>query len=300
MFVIGMPRSGTTVISEAISAHEDLGWLSNYINWLPGLPQLAVLSRLLDIPHIGPHLRGKKTQDKRISSFLRRMLPFSAEAYSVWNRYCVKNFATDYLKNRSAISQEKEQALALVSRVLRYQGKKRFFSKLTGPPRIRYLDSIFSDAFFLHVIRDPRANISSLLKVSFWTDNKGYTRPWWTNGLSPAAIAEWESFGRSPVALAAIQWREIVELTWYEKELIERRRYIEIRYEDFVKDPINTIQLICEQVGLRPSQTINRYIHSIGKVYDMNYKFKNFLSQKEIDIIEEITSTVKIAAGYNT
>lgn len=298
LFVIGMPRSGTTVISEAISVHEDLGWLSNYINWVPKLPQLAFLSRLIDIPYLGVHLRGKKTQDKRISSFLRRFLPFTAEAYPVWNLYCIENFATDYLKNRCATVIEKRRVLALISQVLRCQGKKRFFSKLTGPPRIQYLNSIFPNAYFIHVIRDPRANISSLLKVPFWKENEGYTRPWWTNGLSPDAINEWVIWGRSPVALAAIQWREIIETAWQEKKIISKNRYIEIRYEDFVKDPIEILNSTCNQVGLEPSKNIWQYTHSTGKVYDMNYKYKKNLTENEIKLIEKITNSAAKQAGY--
>ena len=188
--------------------------------------------------------------------------------------------------------------LALVSNVLRYQGKKRFFSKLTGPPRIKYLNSIFPNAYFIHVLRDPRANISSLLKVSFWIKNDGLTRPWWTNGLSPAAIAEWDSLGRSPVALAAIQWREVVETAWREKKTIGKNRYVEIRYEDFVKDPNEILNSTCNQVGLKPSKNLWQYTQSIGKVFDMNYKYKKNLTNNQIKIIEKITFSTAKQAGY--
>lgn len=298
LFVIGMPRSGTTVISEAVSVHEDLGWLSNYINWLPELPELAFFSRVLDIPFLGPHLRGKKTQDKRVSSFVRRLFPFTAEAYRVWNRYCVENFSTDFLRKRYATSIEKERAMALVSKILRYQGKKRFFSKMTGPPRIQYLNSIFSNAYYIHVIRDPRANISSLLKVSFWKENDGYTRPWWTNGISPIAMTIWENYDRSPVALSALQWVEVVQTAWKEKETICKKHFIEIRYEDFVRDPVQTLRQISDKVGLQPSPNIQRYIYSLGKIYDMNYKFRENLKGNEIKIIEEITFETANKAGY--
>jgi len=31
IFLIGMGRSGTTVLAEAISTHKDLGWISKYL-----------------------------------------------------------------------------------------------------------------------------------------------------------------------------------------------------------------------------------------------------------------------------
>lgn len=298
VFVIGVPRSGTTVISEAISVHEDLGWLSNYISKLPILPGLAVFSRIIDIPYAGHFLRGKKNQNSKISSFMRMCLPFSAEAYPVWNRYGRDCFGTDYLKNTKAGIIEKKRLLALVTKVLRYQGKNRFFAKFTGPPRIQYLNSIFPDSYFVHVIRDPRANISSLLQVSFWKQKEGYTKPWWKNGLSAESIKEWEYYGRSPVALSAIQWREIIETAWLEKQLIDKSRYIEIQYEEFVKNPITLLDSVFNRVKLRNSENVISYINSIGKVHNMNYKFKKYLTDEDIFLIEKITSKTARKAGY--
>ncbi len=31
IILIGMPRSGTTVLAETISIHKDLGWISKYL-----------------------------------------------------------------------------------------------------------------------------------------------------------------------------------------------------------------------------------------------------------------------------
>ena len=60
IFLIGMPRSGTSVLSESISLHEDLGCLSNYLNWFPSNPYLAFFHRFTDIPIVGWYLRGTK------------------------------------------------------------------------------------------------------------------------------------------------------------------------------------------------------------------------------------------------
>ena len=46
IFVIGMPRSGTTAISQAMSVHEDLGWFSNYFEWVPFIPEISLLTRV--------------------------------------------------------------------------------------------------------------------------------------------------------------------------------------------------------------------------------------------------------------
>jgi omega-hydroxy-beta-dihydromenaquinone-9 sulfotransferase len=299
IFVIGMPRSGTTVVSETISAHEKLGWFSNYFKWFPSVPEITFLSRILDFPHIGQYLRGKKTQNSDLISFIRMLLPFCSEAYTVWNRYCVEYFDKDYLIKHSAGQEEKEKITSLIKKVLRFQGKDRFFSKLTGPPRIKYLSSIFPDACFINVIRDPRANISSILRVPFWEQNDGYSKPWWENGLSNESIYEWTKYGRTPVALCAVQWKEILEITWQEKKLIDSERYVEIRYEEFVKNSYDVLTNAFNLFDLPLSHNVFSYVNSIGKVYDMNYKYHNNLKSCEIDIINKITSITAGKAGYD-
>ena len=73
---------------------------------------------------------------------------------------------------------------ATVAGVLRYHGKARFAAKLTGPARISYVSSIFPEARFVHVVRDGRAVVQSLMKVEFWGARDRMTRPAWENGLT--------------------------------------------------------------------------------------------------------------------
>lgn len=179
IFLIGMGRSGTTVLAEAISIHKDLGWISNYLQIFPSLPYLSFLNKLVDIPFLGFYLRGKKRQSEGLINFIRRFLPYCTENYNIWEKFCGKKFSFDYLAHQKASKAEKEAIIKYIQILLRFQRKKRFFAKFTGPPRICFLQSIFSDAYFIHVIMDPRAVVNSLLKVKFWQEGGGLKRPWW-------------------------------------------------------------------------------------------------------------------------
>ncbi len=259
IFLIGMPRSGTTVLAEAISIHRDLAWISKYVEYMPRFPQISFIHRLVDIPILGVYLRGKKRQQKGFLDYLRKFLPYCVENYSIWERFCGKNFSFDYLAHNRASKREKDQVKKYIQIILKYQDKKRFFAKFTGPPRICYLQSIFPDAYFVHVIRDPRAVVNSLLKVKFWREGGGLERPWW-KGLPEEYVKEWERSGRSPVALAALQWKRVVTLTWEEKQYILPGHFIEVRYEDFVEKPHEILTTIFNKVGLSDSPEAHRYI----------------------------------------
>lgn len=298
VFMIGMPRSGTSVLSEAISLHKELGWFSNYLNRFPKYPLLSIMDRITNLPYFGTSLRGKKKQDYSINSLVRRLLPYSSEANNVWSKYCGEKFLWEYLIDVTASNEEKQKMQNYVSFVLRCQGKNKFFTKFTGPPRIIYLRSIFPDSYFIHVTRDPRSVVSSLLNVTFWRDGGGLIEPWWKNGLSEEYLELWKCNDKSAVALAALQWRRVLEQTWTEKEVLEKGKYIEIRYEDFLKSPHEHLKLIFEKVGLNDSVEAHKYLTSIGKLKDMNYKYKQRLSMDEIDTIDRIVSVVAKRLDY--
>lgn len=298
IFMIGVPRSGTTALSEAISLHEDLGWISNYVNRLPFLPWLALFDRITDSASLGWLLRGKKGQDRRLASQLRRLLPHTDEAFTFWKWYGGEKMLWSYLIDQAADAAERERLVNSLRTILSCQDKKRFFTKFTGPPRIHYLNSLFADAYFIHVIRDPRATVSSLLKVSFWRRHGGLENPWWRDGLSADDIRKWHDRGKSPAALAAVQWNRIVALTRQERELIDPGRYLEVRYEDFTDAPHDILKSVFQSIDLPDSAQAHKYLSSIGKLTNMNFKYEGNLAPEDITVIEHITREQAHHAGY--
>ena len=298
IFMIAMPRSGTTAISEVLSLHGDLGWLSNAVNRFPGFPWVAFFDRLASNSLSGELFRGKKKQDRRFSSKIYRFLPYSIEAIRYWQWFCGDDFYWDYLLRQVASTYQKERLLQSLSIILHSQGKKRFFSKLTGPSRIHYLTSIFPDACFIHIVRDPRAVVLSLLRASFWRQKGGFEKPWWKNGLLREDLAEWDFYERSPVALAAIQWKRVVEVTWEEKKFLDLRQFIEVRYEEFTEIPHDILRKVLEKFDLADSKQAHKYLDSKGSVTNMNHKVEDKLSVVQREIVENITRETAERAGY--
>jgi hypothetical protein len=299
VFMIGMPRSGTTVLSEAISFHEKFGWLPNYLGRFPKISMGCLFNRVTSVPKIGWYLRGKKKQDKNSVSLFRRFLPYSAEVFPFWENVLGENFSWDYLIEKSATEDQKKNLTGSIRRVLLFQGKDRLFAKFTGPSRIHFLNSIFPESSFIHIIRDPRPVVSSLLKVNFWKQNGGFIRPWWQNGLIEKDKQDWVQYNRSPVALAAVQWRRVIEITWKERVSLCNNRFIEVKYEDFVNNPHEVLSSIFFKLKISDSIIAHKYISSIGRLYNMNYKYKEQLADHEIAMIEKITHRTAQVAGYN-
>ena len=48
IFVVGVPRSGTTVVFNTFAARPDIAWFTQHLNYLPRWPSVTVLARVTD------------------------------------------------------------------------------------------------------------------------------------------------------------------------------------------------------------------------------------------------------------
>lgn len=295
IFFIGVPRSGTTVSFEILARHKDLGWPSNYTEKFPTMPFFGLVTRITDNPFV--YLSGQKKQYKKVGHF-NRLLPKPGEPYAFWNSYTGINFSRDYLVDTKATPESVASLHRASASIISWQGKKRFSAKITGPSRMRYLSSIFPDAKFVHIVRDGRAVVSSLLKVHFWLTEGRVDGPRWLNGLSDEEVNNWRSRGEDAADMTAMQWTRIHEIAHQESIDLGAERYVEVRYEDIMKKPHETIEELMLWTGLEPCDRVHEYIDSLGELKNMNEKYREHLTQRQIDSITHIMSNELARLGY--
>ena len=250
---IGPGRSGSTIISEIVLAHESLAWPSNHVELLPRLPVVNLLRPLFDNRFW--RLIGEKGQLNQ-TRFLNSLLPLPAEAFPFWERISRSDldFSRGFLLGERASDEERRRIRAEISRLVAWQGKQRFAMKLTGPARIGYLQSIFPDARFINIVRDPVATVRSLLEVPFWRD-LGMHRLWWQGAYNSDELEHFETIRHDPVAVTAFQVGKVLEMTLVEARQCQARM-LTVRYEDFVADPSSCIRTICDFAGLTLSSAL--------------------------------------------
>lgn len=262
IFLIGMGRSGSTLLFEVVAASPELGWFSRYVNLVPGVPAVAAASRLADV---NPVFRASVPPSSRQSGWrrafakLERLRLGPTEGYRVWNHYCAATFADDFLAAQPLAS-ERRRMSDFVSRLLRYQGKQRLVAKLTGPPRVAYLSEMFPGARFIHLVRDGRAVVRSLLRVPYWRDTFRLRQPAWKGALTGDDLARWESLGRSPVVLAALEWQRVLECARTEAAHQAPGRYVELRYEDFLTSPHRALDEMADFCDLPRSPRVHAFL----------------------------------------
>lgn len=292
IFFIGMPRSGTTVIFEYFSEHPWLGWLSNYSLRFPRTPAWNVLLRLTETQFW--RLRGKNRQYEPIH-LLNRYSPKPQEGYPFWKEYCGEKFLWDFHLKGSMENPKKARLRKVIALTLQYQGRRRFVTKLTGQPRVRYLNEVFHGAIFIHLIRDGRAVVQSLLKVDFWREKGGLTGPFWRGALTEEDIRVWEASGRSPAVLASLQWCRVIEATREESKCLAPEQFVEVRYEDFVADPDRVLMRLYDFCGLPQRPAMNAL--ECPKLDNMNSKYSGMPPRDQV-LIEDVMRDHLNMLGY--
>lgn len=278
IFALGAPRSGTTVFFEVFGRHQDLAWPSNYTERFPRQHGLNFIRRLLDNRFYCFY--GMKPQYG--APWYNKYLFRPGEAYDFWNTYSGlgKGFSRGYLLGQEALPEAVEGLNRATESIRKMQGRERFSCKLTGPSRLAYLNSVFPNAYYVHIIRHGKAVTESLMRVPFWKQGGGFDGPYWDGGFPEAYSKIWQESHASPGILTALQWRTIIEFTRQEAQrFVPKDRYIEIRYEDFVADPVGVVSRTYEFCGLDvPVTDLEKWTGEFVKK-DMNRKSSNLSAE---------------------
>lgn len=243
VFIIGAGRSGSSILHELLGYHPGVGWMSELCEKYPRQPQRN--RRVLEamrLPLVGPLLR-RRFEPQECYAFFDEFYPgFSAPMRDLTATDLTQRAASRIRANLRAVTVAPRDTLVI---------------KLTGWPRLGFLVELFPEARFVHLVRDGRAVANSLLQVSWW---HGWHGPenWRFGSLSEQYREIWEAHGRSFVALAAIEWRLIMDAVEVSRELIPQGRLLEVRYEDLCESPVAVMKKIVGHLPLDWSDELNK------------------------------------------
>jgi hypothetical protein len=213
VFVIGAPRSGTTVVFELLDQS----------------PELASLGRE---SHLLWEMFHPMDERRHRSHRLAEVEPSDRE--------------------RKVLS----WAIGHISRGRRYLDKYPRMSL-----RVEYLDRLYPDAHFVHVVRDGREVVSSLItgwrtpgrfglgtRLPVPLEIEGYEGSVWRFLLPPG----WEEYaqGRRLEEVCAFQWVEANRAVLEARDRIPPDRWTQVRYESLVGEPVDTARRLAHELGV--------------------------------------------------
>ncbi|MDH3618370.1 MAG: sulfotransferase [Nitrosopumilus sp.] len=291
IFIIGVPRSGTTMLNIIMCMHPDLAWFSHEdLKFLIPLDeQKKFREKFLRMKENNEKI--PRTEGSLFVFGLDQARPLEGtskvpiEAESFWRRYI------DFYE--SEISSNKKRDLKkILDKILTTQDKLRFLNKAPqNTVRIFAIKQVFPDAKFINIARDPRSVISSMLTR---TKNEGQFNIDW-------AIKEKKlNFQNSKknnelIKYYAEGYKDITDYTLEFSKQQNSENFMTIIYEDFISNPEENLKKLldfCELKVLEPlSQMIPR------KIRDTTEKWKTELTeddqQKIFDIVQDSIDKMK-------
>jgi hypothetical protein len=246
LFVVGAPRSGTSLLYKLLCLHPEAAWISNWSRRLPGVAAVAVLNRVA--PRFPATRRsvwfGADTANAYVYGQRRalweRLYPMPVEGEPVYQHCGVG--AGGPTGGRS----EDEQAACLrgtFAGLRRFTGGRLVISKrIANNQRIPFLVAAFPEARFVHLVRDGRAVAYSLSRVDWWEDGV----VWWY-GDTPR---RWRERGGDPWELVATHWvRELASVGEGLRAVVPQRQ-LELRYEELIGGPVAVLRRAARFAGL--------------------------------------------------
>lgn len=282
IIIVGTGRCGSTIFHRLLAKHPETMWLSGFCDRYPARPDLnrrAVTAT--GNPLLG-RLLGWKVQP--------------GECYYFWDHYAY-GFAEPCrdLVRTDVTARVKQQVRAAMGGMLT-PARHRLLLKITGWPRLGYLNEIFEDARFIHLVRDGRAVAASLLHVDFW---RGWYGPqgWRAGLLSPEDQALWEAYDRSFVALAGLEWRIQMRAMDAARRAVDPSRLMEIRYEDFCERPKETFREVLEFTELRSSPVLDAHL-AATPIRNTSHRWRDALTAAQQHILEDLLRDDLRRYGY--
>lgn len=284
IIIVGTGRCGSTVFHRVLAKHPDMMWLSGFCDRYPTKPawnRRAVTA----VSH--PLLRGLLG---------RRIQP--GECYRFWDKYAYgfSEPCRDLLRADVSVRVKKQVRGAMEAMLT--PARHRLLIKITGWPRIGYLDEIFEDARFIHLVRDGRAVASSLLHVNFW---RGWHGPqgWRAGLLSPEDQAAWESYDRSFVALAGLEWRIQMRAMEAARRTVDPSRFLELKYETLCEQPMDTFRRVLEFAEVPASRAFEQQA-AATPLKNASNRWRDGLTAAQQRVLDDLLRDDLLRYGYDT
>jgi hypothetical protein len=241
VFIVGVSRSGTTLIKNILNASSTVGIATenHYLGHLvPGEGARHVFRRFGDL--------SEDRNVERLVDFVyaggmataSRLRGMSRQ----W-RWTVRNVARDEFLRRILASDRSERAIFSVLLDVYAEKKGKQIKGEKTPAHVRYVDTLFRwypSARLIHMIRDPRGIYVSELRRRTQTPE---TLPYRLLGRVPPLLAG------AVLLETTFVWAESI---WRLRR--NRRRYgpnyLGVRFEDLVADPQREVRRVCAFVGI--------------------------------------------------
>ncbi|MBT8339777.1 MAG: sulfotransferase [Desulfatitalea sp.] len=254
IFIVSLPRTGSSMLQDVLCKHPDITYITHLMHkYYPCFCAANSLRNKLNLDVAGERYLKDSVIVNSTSA---------ADPVGIWSKWIGTDpFSSEYVKLRKDNLNRKQidTIYATIKKVIWCSQNKasRFIMKMPGfIPYLPLLNDLFPDAKFIHLIRDPRKCVNSMLKlhrigseqlVKIQKEKKDYEyagKVFVPYPHVPNLSKYIKDYGLDDIRTAAGVWRDSLEMV--EKAQNEFGDFHNIRFEDILSDPTNEILKIIE------------------------------------------------------
>ncbi len=291
LFVLGAPRSGTSLLYKVLCLHPGAAYISNWVRRFPGLAPVAIIHRGIRFAPdrqlaawFGPDSNAYSYGRSR--GLLERAFPSPVEGEPIFRRCGLGLDETDSGDRRPAVTVRRT-----FRELQRWSGGRVVISKrIDHNRRVDRLLDEFPDARFVALVRDGRAVAASLAQVDWWP-----TFPvWWWHDGTPQA---WDRLGRDPWELRARHWVEECQAMEQGLAGVPPQQVLRVRYEEITRDPLGVFEQVATWGGLDPMPSWRDRLSRLSYP-DRNEDWQRRLDPDTIERIDSYQAGQLATYGY--
>ena len=138
---------------------------------------------------------------------------------------------------------------------------------------------------------------NSFLQMPWYTGFGGPAR--WDFGPLPERYESvWERSGRSHVVLAGLAWRIMMDAFDESRRAVDADRWLELRYEDVLADPVGSFDRMRAFVGLGADATFEASVAAHPFHGGRREAFRSDLDWRSLERLDAALGDVLDAFGY--
>ncbi|MFW5803866.1 MAG: sulfotransferase family protein [bacterium] len=269
IFIIGLPRSGTTILYQLLTHKFDLSYINNFIARHYKSPFLALLiSKLI----IKDKIHNCFTSNYGYSS--SSVAP--SEGGNLWKRWFKPEIA--YYEKNMPLYKSMQQFRSFIYLWMKAQKKPIIIKNLRFGQRISVLYKIFPEALFIVIKRNPVYNLQSMYLAG--EDMRESLKSW---------CPYKETLITNDKILLTYRIKEQIEAI-YERDLklFSKNQVLNLTYEDLCHNPANI---------LKKANTFflknNVLVYNRNSSYDYHLKSSNIQRIKDEEFLRLISLSSK-------
>ncbi|MEG9296040.1 sulfotransferase [Mangrovibacillus sp. Mu-81] len=267
LFIIGAPRTGSTVLYQTITNQLDVKYISNLVDLFN------------DSPYFGFWLSNKLHKDLPHNCFKSNFgntfncgLNAPSESGGFWYRYLPKekHFVDTDEVNQEVVNNIRNEIYSVINK---YK-KPIVFKNLNAGQRLRLLKEVAPNAKFIFVRRDPLYTAQSIFKARKKLNIDENT--WWS--VKPRNYQELQNLCIHEQIVKQIYYLE--KQIYNDLKLFKKENILIVKYRDLCQSPD---QIISEARTLLGN---NAKFRENALNNDINFSEKQTISEKDIQLLK--------------